>query len=252
MWIHDLERGTDTKLTFDPAQDQTPIWTPDGERVVFRSNREGAPNLYWREADGTRPVERLTTSPNPQRPYGWTNDGQLVFLETNPETSSDLWLLSLEGERTPEPLIETPHRDSQPAVSPDGRWIAYFSDETGQREIYVQPFPSLDGRWQISGSGGHGPLWSLDGRELFYPNLLAGQMLTVPITTEGGFAPGNPEVLFQDPNFVLEDAGGSYDVASDGRFLMLREGETSGESTRDEIIIVENWHQELLERVPLP
>ena len=140
-------------------------------------------------------VERLTTSSsNRQTANAWAGDGQqLVFADGDP---FDIWVLSLQGERTVEPLIQTPFGESIPAVSPDGRWIAYYSDESGQREVYVQPFPGLDGKYPISTAGGTSPVWGPDGRELFYRDGQDGQaVLVVPIDTEGGFAAGTPEVL---------------------------------------------------------
>ena len=166
----------------------------------------------------------------------------------------DIWVLSL-GESTPEPLIQTPFRESIPAVSPDGRWIAYYSDESGQREVYVQPFPDLDGKYPISTAGGTSPVWGPEGRELFYRDGQDGQaVLVVPIDTEGGFAAGTPEVLFEGPYLPEIPNGRQYDLAPDGqRFLMVKEGAATGDtSTPSQIIVIENWFEELKARVPLP
>ena len=257
VWIYDLARGTSTRLTVDEAVDSRPLWTPNGERVVFSSTREGDQNLFWRAADATGPVERLTTSPDAQSAFAWAGDGQqLVFAKIAPNRSSDfdIWVLSL-GESTPEPLIQTPFRESIPAVSPDGRWIAYYSDESGQREVYVQPFPDLDGKYPISTAGGTSPVWGPEGRELFYRDGQDGQaVLVVPIDTEGGFAAGTPEVLFEGPYLPEIPNGRQYDLAPDGqRFLMVKEGAATGDtSTPSQIIVIENWFEELKARVPLP
>ena len=161
--VYDLARGTRTQLTFDPADDDYPIWAPDGERVFFASSRAGNFNVYAKAADGTGPVDRLIPSPNAQAPHAISPDGKtLVFAEIR--SSIDLGILSLEGDSTIDWSLEEEFYESFAAISPDGRWIAYVSDQTGQFEVWVQPFPNVDGRrWQISRDGGIfttlGPGW---------------------------------------------------------------------------------------------
>ncbi len=245
IWIYDLGRQTPTRLTFDAAGDQVSIWTPDGQRVVFLSQREGANNLFWKAADGTGQVERLRTSPNFQLPSWFSPDGKsLVFYER--KGSFDIGVLSMEGERTSKPLLQTEFDETRPAISPDGRWIAYMSNETGRREIYVRPFPSVeDGSWQISSDGGVSPVWAPNGRELFYRNGEA--MMVVKIETEPSFRHGRPQVLFSG-SYAF--AARNYDIHPDGqRFLMIKEAEQTGE-TGTELIVVENWFQELKRLVP--
>ena len=252
--IYYLARGTSTRLTTDAARDTHPLWTPDGTQVVFFSNREGAGGVFRRRADGTGLVERLMPGPNNPRAYAWASDGQqLVLIQGGAETF-DLAVLSLEGEPTLEPLIQTPlFAESRPAVSPDGQWIAYYSNESGEREVYVQPFPALDSKSQISTTGGTSPVWGPEGRELFYRNGEA--MLVVPIATEGGLAPGIPEVLFEGRYFGSvqpTELGRHYDLAPDGeRFLMIKPA-TDDASTPTQIIFVENWFDELQRLVPTP
>ena len=171
VWIYDLERETNTRLTFDPSADVDPIWTPDDERVIFGSNRDGGPNnLYWKASNGTGDVQRLTTSPNTQEPSSFSPDGRiLVFEENTNSPAQDVGSLSMDGEPTVEWLLDSPAREDKAAVSPDGRWMAYASDESGRFEVYVRPFPNVDeGRWSISAGGGRGPVWGPNGRELFY------------------------------------------------------------------------------------
>ena len=249
VWVYDLTRATPRRLTFDDAADTDPLWTPNGERVVFRSDREGG-GLFWRAADGTGPVERLTSSPHRQRPYAWARGGQLLVFHED-AASADLWVLSLEGEREPELLIQAPFDQRRAAVSPDGRWLAYMSNESGQEEVYVQPPPDLDGRWQISYDGGIAPVWRPDGRELFYRNGQA--ILRVAIDTEGPFALGNPEVLFEGQYLRGESGfGNNYDLAPDGqRFLMIKPA-TDETSTSGQIVVVQNWLAKLAQRVPVP
>ncbi|MGH8648697.1 MAG: TolB family protein, partial [Burkholderiales bacterium] len=170
IWIWDLRRQTMTRFTFDPESDILPMWTPDGRRLVWASQRAGRYNLYWQTADGTGAVERLTESPRPQRPNGFTPDGRgLVFAQDQEGQVRDLFLLPIGGDRRATRLVQTMFDERNGEISPDGRWLAYESNESGQSQIYVRPFPAVDeGRWQVSTSGGVQPLWARSGRELFY------------------------------------------------------------------------------------
>ncbi len=169
------------------SNESYPTWTPDGLRVVFSSTREGPPNLFWRAADGTGAVERLTDSPNEQDAYAFSPDGtRLVFREIRPDTGEDLGVLSMEGDRSTAPLVVTEFVERNAELSPDGRWIAYESNASGSFEVYVRPFPAVDeGQWLVSTNGGQRPLWSPDGRELFYlsgpVNLNRPALMAVPI-----------------------------------------------------------------------
>ncbi|MCH7805236.1 MAG: serine/threonine-protein kinase [Acidobacteria bacterium] len=248
VWIYDLRRNTPTRLTFEPAFDFTPVWTPDGQRVVFRSSREGGQNnLFWKAADGTGQVERLTRSPNGQQPSSFSPDGKrLVFVEQSPETGFDLHVLSMEGEPTSQPLLQTPFTENRPVLSPDGHWIAYQSNESGQAEVYVRPFPNVEeGKWRISREGGFSPLWAPNGRELFYRS--GDAMIGVTVETDPTFRAGSPKVLFTGEYYGL-----SYDISPDGqRFLLIKEAEQTEETaTRTELIIVQNWFEELKRLVP--
>ena len=254
IWIWDLTRETLTRLTFDPAQDIYPVWTPDGQRVAFSSARAGSFNLFWTAADGTGAVERLTEAPNNQFARAFSPDGtRLVFHEAHPDTARDLRVLLLDGERRSEPLLANEFDEQNPELSPDGRWLAYQSDASGQEEIYVRPFPTVDeGRWQISTRGGTRPLWAPDGRELFY---LApgGDVMAVPIQTEPTLTAGNGAVLVEGPAVVPTAPGRLYDMAPDGqRFLMIKEGVATESGTPPQIILVQNWFEELKRLVPVP
>ena len=202
-------------------------------------------NLYWKAADGTGAVERLYESEQEQRPHAFTPDGtQLVFLEID-EQGLNLGVLSLDG--SPEPLLATEFAERNGEISPDGRWLAYESDASGQYEIYVRPFPNVeDGQWLISSGGGTRPLWSPDGRELFY--LAPGaRLMAVGVQTEPSFAPGNAEEVFEG-RYRVGPPGRPYDISPDGeRFLMIKEG-AGGDST--EFITVINWFEELKRLVP--
>lgn len=253
VWIYDLGRGTLQRLTFDSASNFMPAWTPDGQRVVFSSILESRLDLFWKAADGTGSAERLVTSPNRKYPWQFTSDGQfLIYLEFTPGAeSSNIAVLSMEGERSSRVLLHSRFDELHPILSPDERWIAYTTNESGRDEVYVLPFPDLGGRWQVSTGGGTRPLWARNGKELFY--LRGNEMMAVPIETEPSFTPGAPRVLFEREYFMSVRGMRVYDVSGDdNRFLMIKKGEGIDEtSPQTELIVVENWFEELKRLVPV-
>jgi eukaryotic-like serine/threonine-protein kinase len=253
IWIYDLATNTERQLTFDPAANVYPIWTPDGQRIVFSSNRAGGRNLFWRPADGSGRDERLTTSPNIQSPWAWSSDGMnLIFAERNPATDMDIAVLSMSGDRQTRALIGTRFTETEPDVSPDGRWIAYYSNETGREEVYVRPFPNVDGgKWRVSMDGGADPLWGPDGHELFYLSIDGSRLMAVPVMTMPTFVSGMPKALFER-RYARQSGAISYDVSPDGqRFLIIKEGsETDQASARSEFTVVLNFFEELKRLVP--
>ena len=250
IWTYDLARSALTRLSFGSASTFGPRWSPDGRRIVFSSGREGVGiNLFWKASDGTGEVERLATSPNSQIPSSWSSDGQrLLSYECGAGDACDLWTLSLEGEPTPELLLRTEVNEWHPVISPDGHWFAYESNATGQKEVYVRPFPNAEaGRWPISTSGGSKPLWGPEGRELVYWG--SDGMMAVPVETEPTFTPGSPELLFELGAY-MDHFGRNYAMTPDGeRFLMIKEG-GGDETSSTELILVLNWFEELKQRVP--
>ena len=245
LWIDDLGRGRSTRLTFN-AQTQQPIWTYDGRRVIYAA---GLPigNLYWRAADGSGAEERLTTSPNEQVAGSATADGTLVYFERNPKTGFDIWAMPLNGTRTLRPVIVTPKNEGNPRISPDGRWLTYQSNVSGQVEAHVASFPDGNRRLQVSKDGGFTPIWSPDGRELYYRTrnspTASGEMMAVSIdTTSGEPKIGTPRVLFPAA------FQGNGDIAPDGRFLLLQP--TPKQSTARGIQLVLNWFDDLQAKAP--
>jgi serine/threonine protein kinase len=260
IWIFDLKRPTLTKLTFNPGPDSWPIWTPDGRRIVFGSTRGvGAQqNLFWQPADGTGTAERLTTSANIQQPHSFSPDGRsLVVYELVPSSFSDLTLLPIgslsekppTGKLETQPLVYTAAAENAGEISPDGHFVAYHSNESGQPQVYVRPFPDVDkGRWQISTAGGTRPAWGPDRRELFYMNP-DGAMMAVPVQTTPTFSAGNPTKLFEGQWFRGQ-SGRTYDVAKDGRFLMIKDAVTNDQGSAVTMTVVVNWVEELKQKLP--
>jgi serine/threonine-protein kinase len=257
IWILDLARGTSSRLTFD-ASAQHPIWTPDSERVVYYSGFAGTGAMYWQAADGTGQAEQLTTSLiGGTNPVAFSPDGRtLVYQQGEGGVPiSDLYLLSMGSQPSSEVLLASGNDDCCAAISPDGRWMAYGTDETGEYEIYVRPFPNVDdGKWQISNGGGTEPRWSASGSELFF--LSGSTMYAVPVSSDDDtFAADTPVALFSGSYWDFVATQPNYDVASDGqRFLMMAaagapEGERASQQTR--LTTVENWFEELRRLAPL-
>jgi serine/threonine-protein kinase len=245
VWTAELDRGTMSRFTFE-GNNGAAIWTPDGVRATFSSDREGALNLYWKRIDGSAPVERLTSSANAQFPSSWSPDGErLAYTELDPNSGLDIWVFSTKNGYA-KPFLETGFNESAAVFSPDGRFLAYVSDETGEDEVYVRAYPGPGGKWTISNGGGREPVWSSDGTEIYY----RGQewVTAVPIETEPAFQPGKSRHLFEAP---FDEAGApyaNYDVAPDGRgFVMVRSDE---ELSATRLIIVFNWFEELQNRIP--
>jgi len=245
IWVWDFERETLARLTFSPAVDMKPMWTPDGKRVAFGSARAGIPNMYWKSADGTGDVEPLNENPRAQFPQSFTPDGtRLVFWNNIEGSGGDLWLLSVEGGA--EPLLTTESNDQNAVLSLDGRYLAYQSNESGQNEVYVRPFPELEeGLWLISKDGGSQPVWAKDGRELFY--IAPGsKLMAMSVETEPVFRPGTVEELFS--GYYEGGIGRKYDVSPDGeRFLVIKNGPSR---EQEAFILVQNWFEELERLVP--
>ena len=250
IWIYDVERKTNTRLTFEGSNNRHPIWTPDGNRVTFDSDRSGDRDLYWKPADGSDEAELLLTKEGAQVATSWSPDGQiLAFEEQKPTGDWDISLLPLEGDRTPVPFLDTPFTERGPMFSPDGKWIAYVSNESGRNEVYVQPYPGPGGKRQISTDGGVEPVWSANGRELFYRE--GTQMVAVAVGTQPTFTAGTPQVLFAGAEYPLDTSGHpGYDVSADGQHFLMKSVPQDAGSTP--LYVVLNWFEELKERVPVP
>ncbi len=244
IWLWDLNRTTLTRVTFNPRDDLYPVWMPDGRRLLFTSRREpsNTRNLFWRAADGTGEVERLTESPNRQHATAVSPDGRLlIFHENFPETGDDVMQLELDETRRVTPLVQTEFIERNGIVSPDGRWLAYEANDSGRFEIYVRPFPEVNsGRWQVSTMGGTQPLWARSGQELFYISP-TGAIMGTEVGQGPSWVATTPTLLVEEGYYTnptdQRRAGRNYDITPDGeRFLVIKEG--GGASSQ--VVLVQN------------
>ncbi|HLH32553.1 MAG TPA: protein kinase, partial [Terriglobia bacterium] len=239
LWVLDWMRGITTRFTFDQTHDSHAVWSPDGDKIVYASNTD----LYQKISSGAGAAQLVLKSPEAKTPADWSPDGKFLLYQQG--TPRDLFLLPMTGEdRKPVPFLQTKFDEGQGAFSPDGRWIAYTSNESGPYQVFVQPFPASGAKWQISPAGGAFPRWNRNGRELFYI-AADGKLMSVPAPTDGAnFEPGVPKALF-DVGLPPSLTGGNnsfkaYDVSPDGqRFLMtVTTQERAGVAP---ITVVVNW-----------
>jgi Tol biopolymer transport system component len=246
LWIVEFTRGTSTRLTFHENAEVNPVWSPDGRRIVFRANRQGVGDLYVKDARGISDETRLLETAEPETPTDWSPDGRFVlFSRPGPNSGMDLWLLPFDGDRVPWPLLATPFDETVGRFSPDGRWIAYESNESGRSEIYLRQLawsadgtPSVGAKWLVSTDGGADARWRRDGRELLYRHP-SGAMMAAEVSFRGETPQTSiPRRLFTLPPSVL-----NWDVAADGkRFLVLL---PVAPPTSDPISVVLNWSRAL-------
>jgi serine/threonine-protein kinase len=250
VWVWDFARETLTRITFDPGLDAAPVWMPDGRRVVFTSQ---AGSLFWKAADGTGTAERLTQSSRVQFASAVSRDGaRVVFSEG--VAGSDVMMLTLADRRT-QSLVATPASERNGVLSPNGRWLAYQTNDSGPDQIFVRSFPDVNtAKWQVSPDGGTQPLWAQNGEELFY---LApgGALMGVRVTPGAVWTASTPTKLIDGLYYRGSSnvaTGGTYDVSPDGRrFLMIKEGGGPNQpSAPPGIVVVHNWFEELKRLVP--
>jgi eukaryotic-like serine/threonine-protein kinase len=240
IWIRDLARGASSRFTFDPASDVTPLWSPDGKTIVFSSNRGGQFDLYTKASGGGGQEQPLLQSDEPKFANDWSRDGRYIaFQSRGKKTNWDLWVLPTFGDRKPMLFLQTPFNETHPAFSPDGRWLAYQSNESGRPEIYVQNFPGPGGKWQVSTAGGAEPTWRADGKELFYADMTQ-KLVAVDIQAGETFQAGVPRALFAANVQPIRNVRSHYLTSNDGqRFLLLS---PLGRDSMVPTTVVVNWN----------
>jgi len=258
VFVYEWARDTLTRVTFDAKTDAKPVWTPDGRRIVFRSDRDKTFNLYWQRADGSGDVQRLTEGPNSQVPASWHLSGKfLAFTETRPQTGNDLMILPIEGNDAsgwkpgkPTVFLSTPFNELEPMFSPDGRWIAYFSAESGRFEVYVRPFPGPGGKWQISTDGGVLPVWSRTRDEIFYGSP-DNRLMAASYAVEGeSFRADKPRV-WSERRFTQRGLR-NFNLHPDGeRFALAAAPENESAVKQDKLVFIFNFFDELRRIAPV-
>ncbi|HEV2350980.1 MAG TPA: protein kinase [Terriglobia bacterium] len=240
IWITDLARDTRTRLTFNPATNTSPVWSPDGIEIAFSSNRSGINQIFVKSSNGTEAARRLLNDDAADDPESWSADGRyLAFQRTDPQRKfgRNLWILPLFGDRKPYPFIESSFDQLYAEFSPDVKWLAYTSDETGRPEVYIAPFPKANGKWEVSTQGGVVPTWRRDGKELYYLSLDQKLMAVDIRENNNSVEIGSPHVLFQTnpPPLVLR----SYDSAADSsKFIVVTQ---SLNASSVPVTLVINW-----------
>ncbi|HWP52721.1 MAG TPA: protein kinase [Pyrinomonadaceae bacterium] len=242
IWLIDLERNLASRFTFTPVVDDFPVWSPNGERLVFNSARNGPADLYECDYNRAGKEALLLQSDTNKNPTDWSLDGRYILYENmNANRKSDIWVLPLFGDKKPFPFLVTDFNESQGHWSPDGRWIGYVSDESGRDEIYIQNFPDGGQKLLVSNGGGRQPIWRRDGKELYYfaPN---GNLMAVEIRPGGKIEAGVPRSLFETrvDNFA---ASNRYAVSADGKRFLINS--PSEEALPRPITVVLDWNNEL-------
>ncbi len=255
VWVYDLEREVATRLTFAEGYDADQAWTPDGKYLIFTSTRDGIESIYRKRADGSGEVERLSESEEAFYPFSVSGDGNFLAGEISKAGDLDLYILPLDGSGEPEVFLASEFDERYPDFSPDGRWITYASNESGRFEVYVRPYPAAGGKWQVSDGGGAWPLWSGDGRQLFYRTNSG--VMEVSVEASGdSLSIGTPSAVVDGPfrggMFGVSVGGyifGDYDVSPDGqRFVMFPEDTDVAPKTH--VTMVFNWFDELDRTLP--
>jgi len=244
IWIYEFARRTMSRLTLEPGEDETPVWSPDGRFIAFAGQR-AARNVYRVRADGSEAPEPLWESDRHVHVSDWSSDGRWLLIDLDSGSHFDLWILDVEGGSDARPLLDSRFDEKLARIAPDGRYFAYVSNESGREEVYLQRFPDLGNKRQISNAGGTQPIWSRDGRKIVYRS--ATDVMAVDVSSHPVLDVSAPETLVQDT--FLNTPGGHtyYDVMPDGKLIMLEADDARAEA---HVNVVVNWFQELEARVP--
>ena len=242
IWLIDRPRDISTRFTFETSNENYPLWSPDGKRIAYWSDASGASGIVLKQLTGSGETEMLVPLTEEVVLMDWSSDGSLIFYLTEGGTSTDIWMVPLTGERRPTLFLNGPFEEFFPSLSPDGRYLAYTSNESGRNEVYVQLFPDRSEKWQVSTRGGNEPQWSGDGREIFYLSPEQ-EMMSVAVRTGSALDPGAPQALF--PARVLSVALGRrhYAVTRDGQTFILFTP-TASRSLPSTTVVV-NWNAQM-------
>jgi Tol biopolymer transport system component len=239
IWIYDFDRGALRRITFAPGEDELPVWSPDGKRIAFASN--GRQQAFVVPADGSGQEEPLMRNDTHFHLQSWSPDGKLIAFERLGTSSQwEIWMLPMKGDRKPYPYLQGQFLEAHPAFSPDGKWLAYTSGESGRAEVYVQRFPGPGEKIQVSTDGGFYPVWSRDGRRLIYES--SDTLWAVDVTGSPTFRLGKAHVLYQG-EIWNSSAGPNYALSPDGKRIVLVE--RNKDTTESNINVVLNWNEEL-------
>jgi len=251
VWVYDIARGVRTRVSSASERDDRPVWSPAGDEVAFTSDRAGNGDILLGQADGSGEEKVLAATPGTERLSDWSRDGKyLLYHLEDPETQGDLWYLERNEDDSgwePHPYLQTPFNEVVPRFSPDGRYVAYVSNESGQGEVYVQPFPEGGRKVTVSSNGGTRVRWSRDGKELFY---VEGETLVAVSVSSGSSFPVGPATrLFEHPGLRPGGNYAPYDVSADGqRFILAEPVGAGGEAPEPSIRVVQNWYEEFRDR----
>ena len=260
IWLHDLKRGTESRITTDSSSNVTPFWSAKGDRIVFASNRSGVYNLYWKTANSDQPEQLLLPNMVTDVPTQWTHDGRfIVYFELTPNSKRDIWVLPASAsaaDRKPFAFLQSEFDELFGQLSPDERWMAFTSDRSGRREVYVRQFPSGDSEWPLSTAGGQAPRWKGDGKELYY-QAADGKMMAVAIKKSSSgarpaFEPAVPVALFDSHMISEASAAGSqnlnstsvqfeYAVTADGKRFLINTISVAATASAQPLTVVTNW-----------
>lgn len=244
IWIHDVIRGSVSRLTSEPVNDFEPTWSPAGDQVAYASLRSGGSDIYVKAADGDAEARPLTIDPESNGAPNWSRDGKyVVYFVQNADASFDLGYTELAAERKVSIFLKSPVNENEAVISPDGRYVAYVSDEPGRHELYLKPFPHGEGRWQVSVRGGLHPRWNGRGDELFFKE--GNDLMAVAVDQRSGLNLGIPQKLFTagpeifDSGLPIDPA---YDVTADGQRFVMVQSLTDPSSS---VVVAQNWFRSL-------
>jgi Tol biopolymer transport system component len=244
LWLIDPVRKLKSRLTFDDGIDTSPVWSPDDNRIVFASSPQGTLDLYIQKLDGSTSPSPLFRSGNPLRPSDWSRDGAwIVYEEEHPQTRRDLWIIPASGQASPKALLRTPFNEYQGQLSPDGKRLAYTSDDSGRPEIFIRDLEPGRTPYRVSPNGGSQPHWKDDGSELYYDSA-AGKLMAVSISVAAGgqVSSGTPTPLFDLPSPGPGVPDFRYDVGSHGQKFIAVVPE---DNRQEALTVVVNWHRNL-------